>query len=398
MEDKVSQRANSIKPSPTLAVSARAAKLKAAGKDILSLSAGEPDFDTPDFIKNAAIEALNNGFTKYTPVSGTPGLRQAIVDKFKRENNLEYSLDQILVSCGCKHSIYNLMQATLNPGDEVIVPAPYWVSYPDMAKLAGAESAIIKTGLSQSFEITPDQLRGAISDKTRMLIMNSPSNPTGAYYSQDELAELAEVLIDHPEILIASDDIYEHILWAEDSFSNIVNACPALYERTIVLNGVSKAYSMTGWRIGYAAGARPIIDAMEKIQSQSTSNPTSFAQAGAQAALEGDQTFVKQIRNIFKERHDLILDGLSKINGIRCAPAGGTFYIFPNCKDIIEQCRDIRDDLEFAEYLLEEGKVAVVPGSAFGAPGYLRLSFACSMDNIREGLKRIDTAVNRLLG
>ncbi|MCS3903576.1 aspartate aminotransferase [Methylohalomonas lacus] len=398
MEDRVSHRANSIKPSPTLAVSARAAKLKAAGQDILSLSAGEPDFDTPDFIKNAAIEALNAGFTKYTAVSGTPGLRQAIADKFKRENGLEYSLDQILVSCGCKHSIYNLMQATLNPGDEVIIPAPYWVSYPDMAKLAGAEAVIIKTGISQEFKISPEQLRAAITDKTRMLVLNSPANPTGAYYSQDELAALGEVLIDYPHVLIASDDIYEHILWAEEAFHNIVNACPALYERTIVLNGVSKAYSMTGWRIGYAAGAKPIIEAMEKIQSQSTSNPTSIAQVATQAALEGDQTFVSQIRNIFQERHDLILEGLNNIQGIRCAPAGGTFYIFPNCKDIIEQSSQVQNDLQFAEYLLEEGNVAVVPGSAFGAPGYLRLSFACSMDHIREGLKRMEAAVNKLLG
>lgn len=397
MEDKVSHRAQSIKPSPTLAVSARAAKLKAAGKDILSLSAGEPDFDTPDYIKDAAIEALNKGFTKYTAVSGTPGLRQAIVDKFKRENGLDYSLDQILVSCGCKHSIYNLMQATLDPGDEVIIPAPYWVSYPDMAKLAGAETVIIKTGISQEFKITADQLRGAINDQTRMLVINSPSNPTGAYYSQDELAALGEVLLDHPDILIASDDIYEHILWADDHFKNIVNACPALYERTIVLNGVSKAYSMTGWRIGYAAGAKPIIDAMEKIQSQSTSNPASMAQVAAQMALEGDQSFVKQIRNIFKERHDLILEGLNRIPGIRCAPAGGTFYIFPDCRDILEQSSRVSDDLQFAEYLLEEGNVAVVPGSAFGAPGYLRLSFACSMDHIRDGLARMETAIKKLL-
>lgn len=398
MDDKVSHRANSIKPSPTLAVSARAAKLKAAGKDILSLSAGEPDFDTPDFIKNAAIEALNKGFTKYTAVSGTPGLRQAIVDKFKRENGLEYNLDQILVSCGCKHSIYNLMQATLDPGDEVIIPAPYWVSYPDMAKLAGAQAVIIKTGISKEFKISPEELHAAITNKTRMLILNSPSNPTGAYYTQDELAALGEVLLNHPNVLIASDDIYEHILWADDCFKNILNACPGLYDRTVVLNGVSKAYSMTGWRIGYAAGAKPIIDAMEKIQSQSTSNPTSIAQVAARAALEGNQSFVQQIRNIFKERHDVILDGLNKIPGIRCAPAGGTFYIFPNCKDVLEQNRKIKDDLQLAEYLLEEGSIAVVPGSAFGAPGYLRLSFACSMDNIRESLARIDAAIRKLPG
>lgn len=398
MEDKVSHRANSIKPSPTLAVSARAAQLKAAGKDIVSLSAGEPDFDTPDFIKDAAIESLKKGQTKYTAVSGTASLRQAVVDKFKRENGLEYSPNQILVSCGCKHSIYNLMQAVLDPGDEVIIPAPYWVSYPDMAKLAGAEPVIIRTGIEQEFKINADQLRAAITDKTRLLILNSPSNPTGGYYFQEELEKLGDVLLDHPHVLIASDDIYEHILWADDSFRNIVNACPALYERTIVLNGVSKAYSMTGWRIGYAAGDKTIIDAMEKIQSQSTSNPTTMAQYAAEAALNGDQSFVKKIRNTFQERHNLILEGLSKIDGVRCAPSSGTFYIFPDCNDVIERSSQIDDDLEFAEFLLDQGNLAVVPGSAFGAPGYLRLSFACSMDNIREGVARMEAAIGKLLG
>lgn len=397
MDDKVSHRANSIKPSPTLAVSARAAQLKAAGKDIVSLSAGEPDFDTPDFIKDAAIESLKKGQTKYTPVSGTASLRKAVADKFKRENGLEYRTDQILVSCGCKHSIYNLMQAVLDPGDEVIIPAPYWVSYPDMAKLAGAEPVIIRTGIEDEFKISPDQLRAAITDKTRMLILNSPSNPTGGYYFKEELAKLGDVLLDHPRIVIASDDIYEHILWADDNFCNIVNATPALYERTIVLNGVSKAYSMTGWRIGYAAGDKVIIDAMEKIQSQSTSNPTSIAQYAAEAALNGDQSFVKKIRDIFRERHDLILDGLSKIDGVRCAPSSGTFYIFPDCNEVIERSSQIDDDLELAEFLLDQGNLAVVPGSAFGAPGYLRLSFACSTDNIREGVARMDAAIGKLL-
>ncbi|MEX0952089.1 MAG: pyridoxal phosphate-dependent aminotransferase [Gammaproteobacteria bacterium] len=398
MEDKVSQRANSIKPSPTLAVSARAGQLKAAGRDIISLSAGEPDFDTPEFIKDAAIEALHKGFTKYTAVSGMPSLRKAIAGKFQRENDLDYTADQILVSCGCKHSIYNLMQAVLNPDDEVIIPAPYWVSYPDMAKLAGAEPVIIKTGIKQAFKISPEQLHAAITKKTRLFIMNSPSNPTGAYYTEAELAALGEVLLDHPHVLIASDDIYEHILWADDKFCNIVNACPALYDRTIVLNGVSKAYSMTGWRIGYAAGAKPIIDAMEKIQSQSTSNATSIAQVATQAALEGDQAFVKESNLTFKKRHDFIVEGLNKIKGVNCAPAGGTFYVFPDCREAIEQAADIHDDLQFAEYLLETGNVAVVPGSAFGAPGYLRLSFACSMDNLKQGLERMESAINKLFG
>lgn len=389
---ETSQRANNIKPSPTLSVAARAAKLKAEGRDILSLSAGEPDFDTPEHIKAAAIEAMERGLTKYTPVNGIAGLRQAVARKFKRENGLDYKPDQVLVSCGCKHSIYNLMQALLNPGDEVIIPAPYWVSYPDMAKLAEAEPVIIKTSVKQNFKISREQLRGAITENTRLLILNSPSNPTGAYYSEKELRGLAEVLIEHPNIVIASDDIYEHILWAGEPFRNILNACPELYDRTVVLNGVSKAYAMTGWRIGYAAGPKALIDAMEKIQSQSTSNPTSIAQAAAQAALEGDQSFVDQSRQAFKERHDFVYEQLSKMPGVHCAPAQGTFYIFPDMREIIENNDSIHDDLELAEYLLEQG-VAVVPGSAFGAPGCLRLSFATSMENLAEGLRRIERAL-----
>jgi aspartate aminotransferase len=395
LEIEVSQRANNIKPSPTLSVAARAAKLKAEGRDVLSLSAGEPDFDTPEHIKAAAIKAMERGLTKYTPVNGIAGLRQAVARKFKRENGLDYKPDQILVSCGCKHSIYNLMQALLNPGDEVIIPAPYWVSYPDMVKLAEAEPVIIKTGVKQNFKISRVQLRGAITDKTRLLILNSPSNPTGAYYSEKELRGFAEVLIEHPNIVIASDDIYEHILWAGEPFRNILNACPELYDRTVVLNGVSKAYAMTGWRIGYAAGPQALIDAMEKIQSQSTSNPTSIAQAAAQAALEGDQSFVDQSRQAFKERHDFVYEQLSRMPGVHCTPAQGTFYIFPDMREIIENNGSIHDDLELAEYLLEQG-VAVVPGSAFGAPGCLRLSFATSMENLAEGLRRVERALATL--
>jgi aspartate aminotransferase len=395
LEIEVSQRANNIKPSPTLSVAARAAKLKAEGRDVLSLSAGEPDFDTPEHIKAAAIKAMERGLTKYTPVNGIAGLRQAVARKFKRENGLDYKPDQVLVSCGCKHSIYNLMQALLNPGDEVIIPAPYWVSYPDMVKLAEAEPVILKTSVKQNFKISREQLRGAITDKTRLLILNSPSNPTGAYYSEKELRGLAEVLVEHPNIVIASDDIYEHILWAGEPFRNILNACPELYDRTVVLNGVSKAYAMTGWRIGYAAGPQALIDAMEKIQSQSTSNPTSIAQAAAQAALEGDQSFVDQSRQAFKERHDFVYEQLSRIPGVHCAPAQGTFYIFPDMREVIENNDSIHDDLELAEYLLEQG-VAVVPGSAFGAPGCLRLSFATSMENLAEGLRRIERALATL--
>ena len=309
----LSQRAQSIKPSPTLAVTARAAELRAKGKDIIGLGAGEPDFDTPEHIKEAAIESLKKGQTKYTAVDGTVELKTAIINKFQRENDLKYASNQILVSCGAKHSLYNLFQAVLNPGDEIIIPAPYWVSYPDMAKLAGAEPVIIKTSIGDNFKITPEKLRGAISDKTRMVVFNSPSNPTGVSYSREELTALGEVLIDYPDVLIVTDDIYEHILWGQDKFVNIVNACADLYDRTIVVNGVSKAYSMTGWRIGYVGGPESIIKGMKKIQSQSTSNPSSMAQAAAVAALDGDQTYIHESTGIFKERHDFVLNSLRQI-------------------------------------------------------------------------------------
>jgi len=393
LDVKPSQRANSIKPSPTLAVSAKAGQLRAEGRDIIGLGAGEPDFDTPEHIKDAAIKALGEGFTKYTAVGGTTGLIQAIIQKFKRENQLEYEADQILVSCGCKHSMYNLMQALLNPGDEVIIPAPYWVSYPDMAKLAGAETVIIKTNAEGNLKISPKQLQAAITNKSRLLILNSPSNPTGVCYTQDELAALGKVLANHPDIIIATDDIYEHILWGQESFKNIVNVCPKLYDRTVVLNGVSKAYSMTGWRIGYVGGPVSLINAMKKIQSQSTSNPTSIAQVAAQAALEGDQSYIKTSNKIFKERHDYVYNQLNKIEGIECHKSEGTFYIFPNFQGVIDRMENISNDLELAEYLLEEGEIAMVPGSAFGAPGYMRISFATSMENLEKAMERLEKAL-----
>ncbi len=393
MDVKISQRAASIKPSPTLAVTAKAGQLRAEGKDIIGLGAGEPDFDTPEHIKQAAIQALHEGFTKYTAVGGTTGLIQAIIQKFKRENDLEYSADQILVSCGCKHSLYNLMQALLNTGDEVIIPAPYWVSYPDMAKLAGAETVIIKTNAEGNLKITPEQLQAAITNKTRLFILNSPSNPTGVCYTPDELASLGKVLANHPDIIIATDDIYEHILWGQESFQNIVNVCPELYDRTVVLNGVSKAYSMTGWRIGYAGGPASLIQAMKKIQSQSTSNPTSISQVAAQAALEGDQSYITRSSSIFKERHDFVYEQLNKIEGIECHASEGTFYSFPNFQGVIDRMENINNDVELAEYLLEQGEIAMVPGSAFGAPGYMRLSFATSMENLQKGMERLEKAL-----
>jgi len=389
----LSHRAQSIKPSPTLAVTARAAELRAEGKDIIGLGAGEPDFDTPEHIKEAAIQALKKGQTKYTAVDGTADLKLAIINKFKRENDLVYNNNQILVSCGAKHSLYNLFQATLNPGDEIIIPAPYWVSYPDMAKLAGAEPVILKTTIDDNFKITPDKLRGAISDKTRMVVFNSPSNPTGVSYSKEELAALGEVLLDHREILIVTDDIYEHILWGQDKFINIVNACPGLYGQTVVVNGVSKAYSMTGWRIGYVGGPESIIKGMKKIQSQSTSNASSIAQAAAVAALDGDQTYIKESTGIFKERHDFVLKSLQEIDGISCLASEGTFYSFPDMNGLIEKLDEINNDIELAEFFLEKAEVAMVPGSAFGAPGCMRISFATSMENLEKSMERIKAAL-----
>lgn len=394
MTIKISDRAASIKPSPTLAVTARAIQLRAAGRDIISLSAGEPDFDTPDHIKEAAIKAIEDGFTKYTPVGGTAGLKKAIINKFKKENGLEYSEEQILVSCGCKHSLYNLMQALLNPGDEVIIPAPYWVSYPDMANLAGAKPVFIETSLNSDFKISKEQLREAISSKTRLFILNSPSNPTGACYSEPELAELALVLLEYPDLVIATDDIYEHILWGQESFKNILNVCPDLYGRTMVFNGVSKAYSMTGWRIGYVGGPVELVKAMQKIQSQSTSNTTSIAQVAAQAALEGEQSYIERSTAIFKERHDYVYKRLNAMAGVDCFASAGTFYSFPNMQGAIDRLEGINNDVEFAEHLLDAAGVALVPGSAFGAPGYMRLSYATSMENLKEALDRLESVLD----
>jgi len=390
---KLSRRVGRIKPSPTLAVTTRAKELKAAGRDIIGLGAGEPDFDTPDHIKAAAIQAIHDGQTKYTAVDGTPELKHAIIEKFSRDNDLTYEPGQVLVSVGGKHSFYNLTQALLDAGDEVIIPAPYWVSYPDIVLLADATPVIVSAGSDQSFKITPEQLESAITDKTRLLVLNSPSNPTGAAYTRAELSALAEVMLKHPQVLIATDDMYEHIMWGDEPFCNIVNACHELYERTIVLNGVSKAYAMTGWRIGYAAGPADLIRAMKKIQSQSTSNPTSIAQAAACAALDGDQSATRTMLDAFKQRHDYIVDALNQIDGVSCIPGVGTFYCFPDMQGVIDQLESVNDDVALAEYFLEKIGVAIVPGSAFGAPGYIRLSFATSMENLQEALRRITSVV-----
>jgi aspartate aminotransferase len=389
---QLSDRVQSIKPSPTLAVTNRAAEMRAAGHDIIGLGAGEPDFDTPQHIKEAAIAAINRGLTKYTAVEGTPSLKKAIVEKFARENKLTYTAKQILVSVGGKHSFYNLAQALLNPGDEVIIPAPYWVSYPDMCLLAGAVPVIVSAGIAQNFKLTPEQIAAAITDKTRLFVLNSPSNPTGVHYTNDELAALGKMLLNYPHVLIATDDMYEHILWEGMPFKNILNFTPELYDRTIVLNGVSKAYAMTGWRIGYAAGPEPLIKAMGNIQSQSTSNPTSIAQYAAETALNGDQSFIADMVKVFKERHDFVLGELLKIDGVKCSPCQGTFYIFPSFEGVIARM-GMKDDLAFAEYLIEKAGVALVPGSAFGAPGYGRISFATSMENLQKAMQRLQTAL-----
>ncbi|UJP04634.1 MAG: pyridoxal phosphate-dependent aminotransferase [Nitrosomonas sp.] len=395
---ELSNRVQTIKPSPTLAVTARAAKLKAEGKDIIGLGAGEPDFDTPQHIKDAAIAAINKGQTKYTPVSGTPGLKAAIVGKFKRENGFEFESKQILVSCGGKQSFFNLALSVINPGDEVIIPAPYWVSYPDIVLIAEGKPVFIQAGIEQQFKITAQQLEAAITPKTKMFVINSPSNPSGAVYTQDELKALGAVLRKHPQILIATDDMYEHILLSAQRFVNIVNACPDLMPQTVVLNGVSKAYSMTGWRIGYCGGPAHIITAMENVQSQSTSNPSSISQAAAEVALNGDQSCMLPMVAAFKERNVFVAEQLNRMNGVRCLLADGAFYAFADVRESIGALHDKQlisaaDDIAYSEYLLVNAGVAVVPGSAFGCDGYIRLSFATSMENLQQALTRINNVL-----
>jgi len=390
----LSSRVQRIKPSPTIAVTQRAAELKRAGKDVIGLGAGEPDFDTPAHIKEAAIEAIRDGFTKYTAVDGTVELKQAIINKFKRDNNLDFTPDQVLVSVGGKQSFFNLTQAVLQSGDEAIVPAPYWVSYPDMALLADAKPVTVMAGIEQDFKITPAQLERALNKNTRLLIINSPSNPTGVIYTRDDLVTLGEVLRRYPDVVIATDDIYEHIRWTSEPFCNIANACPDLLDRTVVVNGVSKAYAMTGWRIGYAAGPKPVIAAMRKIQSQSTSNPTSISQVAATAALNGSQECLGPMVAAFKERHDRVVARLNQINGVSCLRSHGAFYAFADVREAMANLPEVKNDIDMAEYILQDAGVALVPGSAFGAAGYLRLSFATSMGVLDDALDRME----RLLG
>jgi aspartate aminotransferase len=394
----LSTRVQSIKESPTLAITAKAAKYKAEGRPIIGLAAGEPDFDTPQHIKDAAIAAINAGYTKYTPVSGIPALKQAIVNKFKTENGFDYAVNEVIVGVGGKQTIFNLCLAVLNKGDEVVIPAPYWVSYADIAMVAEATPVIIDCGIEQGFKLLPAQLEAAITPKTKLVMLNSPSNPTGAVYNLAELQALGEVLLKHPHVLVATDDMYEHVNLTGEKFYNILNAAPALKSRCIVLNGVSKAYSMTGWRIGYAAGPAYIIKAMEILQSQSTSNATSISQHAAVAALSGSQDCIKPMLIAFKERHKYVVDRFNAMSGLSCLMAGGAFYAFPDARGAIATLHkagkiNAATDMALAEYLLEKFDVAVVPGSAFGAEGYFRISFATSMDNLREALDRIAKAL-----
>jgi aspartate aminotransferase len=392
LADYLSKRVQKVKPSPTLAVTARAAKLKTEGKDIIALGAGEPDFDTPKHISDAGVEAIRKGLTRYTAVDGTAELKNAIIAKFKRDNALTYDSGQILVSSGAKQTCFNLCAAVLDPGDECVIPAPYWVSYPDMALLFDGVPVSVYAGASQGYKITAQQLAAAITPRTKLLILNSPNNPTGAAYSKAELQAFGEVLGAHPRVLIASDEMYEHIYWAAEPFTSFAQANPHLYDRTITINGVSKAYAMTGWRIGYCGGPKQMVSAMSTIQGQSTSNASSISQRAATVALNGDQSCVAEMNQAFKARHDFIVGALNTIPGVSCVPGAGTFYAFANVEGAM-LALGIKDDNAFAEYLLVEAGVAVVPGSGFGAPGHIRLSFATDMKTLENAAARIRQVV-----
>ncbi|MBL8267820.1 pyridoxal phosphate-dependent aminotransferase [Steroidobacter sp.] len=385
----VSKRVQRVKPSPTVALTGRVAQLKAEGKDIIGLGVGEPDFDTPLHIADSGVEAIRKGHTRYTPVEGTAELKDAIIGKFKRENGLDYKRNQILVSTGAKQTIFNLILAVVDPGDEVVIPAPYWVSYPDMVLLADGVPVLPYAGPEQGYKLTAAQLEAAITPKTRLFILNSPSNPTGAAYTAAELRALGDVLVKHPQVIVCTDDMYEHIYWANEPFVSLAQVCPELYDRVVTTNGVSKAYAMTGWRIGYCGGPIEVVTAMSTIQSQSTSNPSSIAQKAAISALNGDQDCVREMNKSFKQRHDFTVAGLNKLPGVTCLEGAGTFYAFAHVEQAMKIV-GVKDDNAFAEHLLIHGGVAVVPGSGFGAPNHMRLSFATSMKNLEEALKRME--------
>lgn len=389
----VSKRMASVKPSPTGAVLALATRLRAEGRDIISLGTGEPDFDTPQAIKDAGIAAIEAGATKYTPIDGTADLKNAVRAKFEQDNGLAYDADQILVTSGAKQALFNLCISLLEPGDQAIIPAPYWVSYPDMVRLAEAEPVFIETGIEDDFKMTPEELSAAITADTRLLILNSPCNPTGACYDPGELAAIGEVLENNPNIVIAADEIYESIHWAAEPFASFAQACPSLYGRTVTVNGVSKTYAMTGWRIGYAAGPQELIEAMATVQSQSTSNASSISQAAATAAMNADQSIVDRMVAEYRRRHDFLVPALNGIPGFECRRGEGTFYALPRVTGAIEAL-GLADDTDLTRHLIESVGLAVVPGTAFGAPGYIRLSFASSMDTLEEAVSRLKQAVS----
>jgi aspartate aminotransferase len=394
---KLAERIGSVKPSPTVALTGRVARLKAEGRDIIGLGVGEPDFDTPPHIADAGVAAIRSGFTRYTAVEGIPDLKDAIIAKFRRDNELEYARPQILVSTGAKQTIYNLVMALIDPGDEAIIPAPYWVSYPDIVLLAGGVPVTPLAGPEQGYKITPRQLEAAITARTRLVILNSPCNPTGAAYTRAELAALGEVLLRHPRLLICTDDMYEHIYWATEPFCSLLTAVPGLYDRTVTVNGVSKSYAMTGWRIGYCGGPVELVSAMSTIQSQSTSNPSSIAQKAAVAALNEDQACVTEMNRHFKARHDFFNAGLNRLPGFQVLPAAGTFYAWCEISDAIRRL-ELPDDNAFAELVLDRAGVAGVPGSGFGAPGHIRFSFATSRELLKEALQRLEEALGSSLG
>ena len=389
MSLSVSPRMARVRPSPTGAVLALVTELRSQGRDIISLGTGEPDFDTPKHIRDAAVAAISAGETRYTPIDGTAALKSAIQGKFARENGLQYETSAIIVTCGGKQALFNVCMALLNPGDEAVIAAPFWVSYPDMVLLAEGEPVIIETGIEQQFKMTPAQLEAALNDRTRLVMLNSPCNPTGASYTRSELQALGAVLEDYPGVVIVSDDIYEHIYWADDPFVTFAAACPTLFDRTVTVNGVSKAYAMTGWRIGFAGGPEWLIAAMKTVQSQSTSNPCSVSQAAARAALEGDQGPVQKMRDAYRVRHDYLVGALNGVPGMQCRAAEGAFYAFPRVQDAVDRL-GLADDTALAEMLIRDAGVACVPGAAFGAPGYLRMSFACSVEVLEEAIKRLN--------
>ena len=388
----LSDRVKKVKPSATITISAKAMDLRANGIDVISLSAGEPDFDTPEHIKQAAIEAINKGQTKYTQVDGTPELKDAIISKFNRDNNLHYQRENIIVSTGAKQTLYNLFQSVLGPDDEVVIISPYWVSYPDMVILADAKPVIVETHQEDDFNIDMDSFKAALTDKTKLLILNSPSNPTGITYTKEQYESMGKILLDYPNVLIATDDMYEHIYWGNEPFTSFAEACPNLFDRTITVNGVSKAYAMTGWRIGYCGASESIVKGMKKVQGQSTSNPSSISQVAAIAALNGSHDVLKMMVDEYKKRHDYMCDALNEINGFNTSPGTGAFYLFPEVRSVIES-KGFADDIEFSSFLIDQANVAVIPGSAFGAEGSIRISYATSMELLKESISRIKSSL-----